>query len=244
MNIAAMLEPTHVAPYPYMTSASSSPPQTSSQQRLPSITHVTSALYNQQQQPLSLHNMQQHIQIMPQPPLSSLPQPRQVLPPRLDSKSSIDSTTQGSIEHTPQPHASSSSSSQHPRNDATARRDSSASSSHTNRHARRRPGGQTKAACLPCRKRKSKCDGVRPECKCCIAKATPCSYSVVTPGVTQQQAVKNELDAYKRVLTLIRESNPTHADALVKIIKERDSLNDAVQDIQTMTTRPNHIGDV
>ena len=77
------------------------------------------------------------------------------------------------------------------------------------------------------------CDGVRPECKCCIAKATPCSYSVVSPGVTQQQAVKNELDAYKRVLTLIRESNPTDADALVKIIKERDSLNDAVQDIQS-----------
>jgi hypothetical protein len=151
-----MLEPTHVAPYPYMTSASSSPPQTSSQQRLPSITHVTSALYNQQQQPLSLHNMQQHIQIMPQPPLSSLPQPRQVLPPRLDSKSSIDSSTQGSIEYTPQPHASSSSSSQHPRNNATARRDSSASSSHTNSRQRRRPGGQTKAACLPCRKRKSK----------------------------------------------------------------------------------------
>lgn len=88
------------------------------------------------------------------------------------------------------------------------------------------------------------CDGVRPECKCCIAKATPCSYSVVTAGVTQQQAVKNELDAYKRVLTLIRESNPTDADALVKIIKERDSLNDAVQDIHAMTTQQNHAGRV
>jgi len=69
-----------------------------------------------------------------------------------------------------------------------------------------------------------------------------CNYSVTTPGVTQQQAIKNELDAYKRVLNLIRDSGPADAEALVKIIKERDSLNDAVLDIQAMTTEQNHHG--
>jgi hypothetical protein len=88
------------------------------------------------------------------------------------------------------------------------------------------------------------CDGGRPSCKCCTAKATMCNYSVTTPGVTQQQAIKNELDAYKRVLTLIRDSTPADAEALVKIIKERDSLGHAVQDIQAMTTRQNKTEDV
>lgn len=157
MNIAAMLEPTHVAPYPHMTSASSSPSEPSLQQRLPPITHVTSTLHHQPQlQPLSAHNMQQHTHMMPQP-LSSQPSPRQVLPPRIDSMSSNYSST---VEYTPQPQPPSSTTHRSP-NDNTVRRDSSASSSHTNRHQRRRPGGQTKAACLPCRKRKSKVCFVR-----------------------------------------------------------------------------------
>lgn len=71
-----------------------------------------------------------------------------------------------------------------------------------------------------------------------------CNYSVTTPGVTQQQAIKNELDAYKRVLILIKQSNPTVAEALVKIIKGTDSLNDAIQDIYAMTTRQNLDGAV
>jgi len=155
-----MLEPTHVAPYPYMASASSSPLEPPLQQRLPSISHVTSTLPPQHQlQPLSAHNMQQHMHIIPQPqsqpqPLSSVPPPRHALPPRVDSLSSVNSSTQGSVEYIPQPNPPSSS--HRPRKNSTARRDSSASSSHTNHHQRRRPGGQTKAACLPCRKRKSK----------------------------------------------------------------------------------------
>jgi hypothetical protein len=88
------------------------------------------------------------------------------------------------------------------------------------------------------------CDGGRPACKCCTSKATACNYSVTTPGVTQQQAIKNELDAYKRVLTLIRESSPADAEALVKIIKERESLGHAVQVIQDMTTRQHETEDV
>lgn len=156
MNIAAMLEPTEAAPYSYRPSASSPspPPEPSFHQRLPSITHVTSNLHHQQQlQPLSAHNLHQHVHTTPQPQ-SSLPPPRQVLPPRVDSLSSVNSSTQGPAGYTSQPNGPSAA--HRPRKDCTPRRDSSASSSHTNHHQRRRPGGQTKAACLPCRKRKSK----------------------------------------------------------------------------------------
>jgi hypothetical protein len=148
-----MLEPIHVAPYPLMISASSSPLQpSSSQQRLPSITHVTSSLH-QQQRPLSSHNMQQHIEIMPQPP-SPLPPRRQVLPLCADTMSSTNSCTQNSVEYTPPTHILSAS--QQSRKHSTVRSDSSASSLNTNSHQHHRPGGRTKAACLPCRKRKSK----------------------------------------------------------------------------------------
>ncbi|KAG9666651.1 hypothetical protein KCU99_g6521, partial [Aureobasidium melanogenum] len=86
-----------------------------------------------------------------------------------------------------------------------------------------------------------KCDGVRPSCKCCIAKATHCNYSV-TPGVTQQQAMKNQLETYKHVLSLLRESTMEDAEVLVKMIKSRDNLSDAVMDIQA-ATRLHYSGD-
>ncbi|KAG9568193.1 hypothetical protein KCU71_g2853, partial [Aureobasidium melanogenum] len=86
-----------------------------------------------------------------------------------------------------------------------------------------------------------KCDGVRPSCKCCIAKATQCNYSV-TPGVTQQQAMKNQLETYKHVLSLLRESTMEDAEVLVKMIKSRDNLSDAVMDIQA-ATRLHYSGD-
>jgi hypothetical protein len=188
MNIAAMLEPTQVAPYPILTSASSSPLQPSSQQqRLPSISHVTSALHQHQLQPLSSHNMQQHVQIMPQPQSSLPTPPRQALPPRVDSMSSINSSTQGSVEYTTHSHPSTSS--KHPRQDSTVRRDSSASSSNINSHQRRRPGGQTKAACLPCRKRKSKVRSffslVTPQCYTCLICSSPPHYSFLHSSITR-----------------------------------------------------------
>ncbi|KAG9691056.1 hypothetical protein KCU76_g7719, partial [Aureobasidium melanogenum] len=156
----------------------------------------------------------------------------------MDSTSSTNSSTQESVQLTPQPFPSPST--QRPLDERTARENLSTSPPHTNQQTRHR-GKQTKAACIPCRKRKSKCDGVRPSCKCCISKATPCNYSV-TPGVTQQQAMKNQLEAYKHVLSLLRESTVEDAEVLVKMIKSRDNLLDAVMDIQA-ATRQHYSGD-
>ncbi|KAH0341541.1 hypothetical protein KCU81_g6158, partial [Aureobasidium melanogenum] len=149
----------------------------------------------------------------------------------MDSTSSTNSSTQGSAQFASQPFPPAST--QRSQDEATAHDEMSASPTHANSQTRHR-GKQTKAACIPCRKRKSKCDGVRPSCKCCISKATPCQYSV-TPGVTQQQAMKNQLEAYKHVLSLLRESTMEDAEVLVKMIKSRDSLSDAVVDIQAAT---------
>lgn len=55
--------------------------------------------------------------------------------------------------------------------------------------------------------------------------------------------MKNQLEAYKHVLSLLRESTVEDAEVLVKMIKARDNLSEAVMDIQA-ATRQHYAGDV
>lgn len=145
-----MLEPMHDAP---TAPSVSSPLQPSSLQRLPSIAHVTSALQQQNEhQPLSSHRTSQHSHSVPEVP-SSLPPPRYAVPQRMDSMSSICSSTQGSAQSTQQHFPLSST--QRTLDEGTAQEELSASPPHANSQMRHR-GKQTKAACIPCRRRKSK----------------------------------------------------------------------------------------
>ncbi|KAG9948110.1 hypothetical protein KCU85_g5229, partial [Aureobasidium melanogenum] len=80
---------------------------------------------------------------------------------------------------------------------------------------------QTKAACLGCRQRKSKCDGDRPSCKMCLERNSKCEYSV-EEGKTQQQATKEQLRSYKDVLSLLRSSSPKESEAILHILKNMD----------------------
>lgn len=45
--------------------------------------------------------------------------------------------------------------------------------------------------------------------------------------MTQQQATKERLKSYKEVVALIRQSSQEECDAIVRILKSRDSLEDA-----------------
>lgn len=49
--------------------------------------------------------------------------------------------------------------------------------------------------------------------------------------MTQQQAVKNQLDAYKHVLNLLRQGNAAECDVLIKQLKAHELLEDAVGNI-------------
>ncbi|KAI5197519.1 hypothetical protein E4T39_07225 [Aureobasidium subglaciale] len=104
----------------------------------------------------------------------------------------------------------------------------SETSSHSSRQKRR----QTLAACRPCRKRKSRCDGARPRCNTCLDKATPCVYSV-EEGKTQQQASREELKAYRAVVCMLRKASPTDTDVILKHLKQHEDVNDAVKFIQS-----------
>jgi len=68
---------------------------------------------------------------------------------------------------------------------------------------RRRP--QTKIACTSCRRRKSKCDGMRPVCSLCAGMGrTNCEYDA-GPDVTRFAALKTKHEGLQRRLALFEE---------------------------------------
>ncbi|XPS73622.1 hypothetical protein M3J09_005766 [Ascochyta lentis] len=77
-------------------------------------------------------------------------------------------------------------------------------------YALRTPRGKiTSIACESCRKRKSKCDGVRPKCNTCQSKNLVCVYDVAEDGKTTTQLrahvrrLAKELDDMKSVVSLL-----------------------------------------
>ncbi|KAI4719763.1 hypothetical protein E4T48_04058 [Aureobasidium sp. EXF-10727] len=91
---------------------------------------------------------------------------------------------------------------------------------------------QTLAACRPCRKRKSRCDGARPRCNTCLDKATPCIYSV-EEGKTQQQASREELKAYRAIVCMLRKASPPDTELILRNLKQYEDVSEAVKSIET-----------
>ncbi|KAF2111699.1 hypothetical protein BDV96DRAFT_499106 [Lophiotrema nucula] len=77
-------------------------------------------------------------------------------------------------------------------------------------YALRTPRGKiTSIACESCRKRKSKCDGVRPKCNTCQSKNLSCVYDIAEDGKTTTQLrahvrrLAKELDDMKSIVSLL-----------------------------------------
>ncbi|KAH7380100.1 hypothetical protein BKA66DRAFT_420273 [Pyrenochaeta sp. MPI-SDFR-AT-0127] len=77
-------------------------------------------------------------------------------------------------------------------------------------YALRTPRGKiTSIACESCRKRKSKCDGVRPKCNTCQSKNLTCVYDVAEDGKTTTQLrahvrrLAKDLDDMKSIVSLL-----------------------------------------
>ncbi|KZL67868.1 C6 transcription factor [Colletotrichum tofieldiae] len=101
----------------------------------------------------------------------------------------------------------------------------------------KRKASQVLAACNGCRKRKVKCDGVRPSCYTCKTSDSPCVYPV-PEGLSQRQAQKQKLDyasrAYEnshRVLKLLRASRDGASQDILKQLQHSEHPDEAVQSI-------------
>ncbi|KAF1847944.1 uncharacterized protein K460DRAFT_279354 [Cucurbitaria berberidis CBS 394.84] len=62
----------------------------------------------------------------------------------------------------------------------------------------------TLGACVACRKRKSKCDGSRPVCTCCVQKVTSCVYEL-GPNEKPSQAMKRKNEEMQGELSNLRQ---------------------------------------
>lgn len=62
----------------------------------------------------------------------------------------------------------------------------------------------TLGACVACRKRKSKCDGNRPVCTCCVQKDTGCVYEL-GPNEKPSQAMKRKNEEMQGELSDLRQ---------------------------------------
>ncbi|KAK6224920.1 hypothetical protein QIS74_03247 [Colletotrichum tabaci] len=99
----------------------------------------------------------------------------------------------------------------------------------------KRKGSQVSAAC--CRKRKVKCDGVRPSCYTCKTSNSPCVYPV-PEGLSQRQAQKQKLNYVsrahensQRVLELLRASRDGASQDILKQLQHSEHLDEAIQSI-------------
>jgi len=93
--------------------------------------------------------------------------------------------------------------------------------------AKRRP---RLGACIACRERKSKCDGTRPICECCVQRATDCLYELAvdeSPSDARKrkdERIQSEISALHRLVSSLR-SCPEH-EALNILHRIRGSPSD------------------
>lgn len=119
-------------------------------------------------------------------------------------------------------------------------------------YALRTPRGKiTSIACESCRKRKSKCDGVRPKCNTCQSKNLTCVYDVAEDGKTTTQLrahvrrLAKELEDIKSVISLLamapnRASAATWAAEIEKNGFAHHSADDIKKALSSGSARDSH----
>jgi len=93
------------------------------------------------------------------------------------------------------------------------------------------------AACNGCRKKKIKCDGVRPCCYACKASNAPCAYPV-PEGLSQREAQKQKLshvsiahEKSQRVLELLRANRDGTSQDILRELQHSKHLDEAIESI-------------
>ncbi|KAL5120700.1 hypothetical protein ACEQ8H_001449 [Pleosporales sp. CAS-2024a] len=122
-------------------------------------------------------------------------------------------------------------------------------------YALRTPRGKiTSIACESCRKRKSKCDGVRPKCNTCQSKNLTCVYDVAEDGKTTTQLrahvrrLAKELEDMKSIVSLLamapdRAQAATWASELERNGFQHHSVEEIKKSLQDPSAPPTGLPD-
>lgn len=104
----------------------------------------------------------------------------------------------------------------------------------------------TQGACVMCKKRKSKCDGNRPACACCIQKNSECVYEL-GPNEKPSQAMKrkndemqNELLDYRQLFDYLKLCPDHEANEMLRRIRTTSSDAPQPQRIKTLLDSVRH----
>lgn len=113
-------------------------------------------------------------------------------------------------------------------------------------YALRTPRGKiTSIACESCRKRKSKCDGVRPKCNTCQSKNLVCVYDVAEDGKTTTQLrahvrrlVKEADDLKSVLLSLAMAPNRASAALWASELEKNGFINHSADEVRKALADP------
>ncbi|EFY95734.2 Zn(2)-Cys(6) zinc finger domain protein [Metarhizium robertsii] len=94
------------------------------------------------------------------------------------------------------------------------------------------------AACIDCRKRKTKCSGSRPTCTACIRRHVECVYDR-GPNETQAKVVKRKYEElkshstpYERIFDAIRSRSEADVGAIVRKIRRGENVDDIARQVE------------
>ncbi|KAF4901009.1 Nitrogen assimilation transcription factor nirA, partial [Colletotrichum viniferum] len=101
----------------------------------------------------------------------------------------------------------------------------------------KRKRSQVSAACNGCRKKKVKCDGIRPSCYTCSATKTQCVYPV-PEGLSVREAQRQEFttmsrahESSRKVLEMLSVSQDGASHEILQQLKQSNHLDDTIQSI-------------
>ncbi|KAI8937165.1 hypothetical protein NX059_006377 [Plenodomus lindquistii] len=113
-------------------------------------------------------------------------------------------------------------------------------------YALRTPRGKiTSIACESCRKRKSKCDGVRPKCNTCQSKNLTCVYDVAEDGKTTTQLrahvrrlAKDADDLKSLLVSLVMAPNRNSAAVWAAELEKNGFMHHSVEEVRKALADP------
>ena len=72
--------------------------------------------------------------------------------------------------------------------------------------SKRRKDNVTPIACVECKRKKAKCDGVKPACRRCVDRGVDCVYNAISPS-QRMNVLREQIKQYEAELKRLRSKN-------------------------------------
>lgn len=90
-------------------------------------------------------------------------------------------------------------------------------------------------ACESCRKRKTRCNGARPQCASCAKNGVACAYTLPLRVHKLRQHIgvlETEQEANRRLIELLRCRNPSEATLILDLLRQNTSVQSILRQVE------------